>query len=145
MSAIELIMSIAAFLVFSHSTKAAPKTIQINFFNQRKRIARQLQNPRLAQIKLHTFRHWKATMEYHKTKDILHVMRLLGHKRIENTLIYTQLINFESDEYACKVAKTEKDILELVEAGFEYVTDYEDAKIFRKRKWCGELVFLRKN
>ena len=73
-------------------------------------------------------------MEYHKTKDILHVMRLLGHKRIENTLIYTQLINFESDEYACKVAKTEKDICELVEAGFEYVTDYGDGKIFRKRK-----------
>lgn len=93
------------------------------FCQLRKHVASKLQNPRLLAIHLHTFRHWYATMEYHKTKDILHVMRMLGHKRIENTLIYTQLINFESDEYACKVAKTEKDICELVEAGFEYVTD----------------------
>lgn len=101
---------------------------------QRKTIARQLQNPRFEQITFHTFRHWKATMEYHKTKDILHVMKLLGHKRIENTLIYTQLITFDSDEYACKVARYEKEIHELIEAGFEYVCDLDDAKFFRKRK-----------
>lgn len=51
-----------------------------SFVKQRKRTARKLQNPRINQITFHTFRHWKATMEYHKTKDILHVMRLLGHK-----------------------------------------------------------------
>jgi len=37
------------------------------------------------QIHFHTFRHWKATMEYHKTKAILHVMKVLGHKNINNT------------------------------------------------------------
>ena len=26
-------------------------------------------------------RHWKATMEYHRTKDPLHVAALLGHKK----------------------------------------------------------------
>jgi hypothetical protein len=30
--------------------------------------------------------------------------------------------------------QTEKDICELVNAGFEYVTDFEGAKIFRKTK-----------
>jgi len=46
-------------------------------------------------------------MEYHKTKDILYVMKLLGHKSIKNTLVYTQLIDFpEDDEFVCKVAKT---------------------------------------
>lgn len=64
----------------------------------------------------------------------MHVMKLLGHKQIENTLIYTQLVNFESDEYTCRVARNEQEIRELVEAGFEYVTDYGDAEIFRKRK-----------
>lgn len=113
---------------------SAFRTMQVGFIQQRKRVARQLQNPRLAQIKFHTLRHWKATMEYHRTKDILHVMKLLGHKRIENTLIYTQLIDFESDEYTCRVTRTEQEIHELVEAGFEYVTDYGEAKIFRKRK-----------
>ena len=36
--------------------------------------------------------------------------------------------------YVSKVAKTEKDICNLIEAGFEYVTEFEGAKIFRKRK-----------
>ncbi|MDH5448249.1 MAG: hypothetical protein OEY24_02430 [Candidatus Bathyarchaeota archaeon] len=45
-------------------------------------------------------------MEYHKTKDALHIKQLLGHKNINNTLIYTQLISFESDDYHVKTAKT---------------------------------------
>ena len=48
-------------------------------------------NPRLQQIHFHTLRHWKGTMEYCKTKDILHDMQVLGHKRIENTLKHTHL------------------------------------------------------
>jgi integrase len=68
-------------------------TLRANFYNQRKKIARKLQNPRLLQIRLHTFRHWKATMEYHKTKNIKWVQQLLGHKKLENTDLYTQLIN----------------------------------------------------
>jgi hypothetical protein len=36
--------------------------------------------------------------------------------------------------YISKVAKTEKDICILIEAGFEYVTEFEGSKIFRKRK-----------
>jgi len=73
-------------------------------------------------------------MEYAKTKDILHVMQLLGHKNIQNTLIYTHLVNFKEDEYIAKVAHTEDEICKLVEAGFEYVCDYNGNKIFRKRK-----------
>lgn len=34
---------------------------------QRKKIARKLQNPRIAKIHFHLIRHWKGTMEYHKT------------------------------------------------------------------------------
>jgi integrase len=86
------------------------------------------------QITLHTFRHWKATMEYHKTKDVLYVMRLLGHKNIKNTLVYTQLVTFEDDDYICKAAANVKEAAELIEAGYEYVCDMETAKLFRKRK-----------
>jgi len=43
-------------------------------------------------------------MEHHKTKDILHVMRILGHRNIKNTLLYTQLVDFKDDEYVSKVA-----------------------------------------
>ena len=101
---------------------------------RRKNLAVKLQNPRLTQISFKTLRHWKATTEYHRTKDILHVMQLLGHKNIRNTLVYTHLVSFESDDYVSKVAKTVKEAQELVEAGFDYVCDVEGFKVFRKRK-----------
>jgi integrase len=105
-----------------------------SYQRQRKRIANKLKNPRLRQISFHTFRHFKATMEYHKTKDILHVMHVLGHRNIKNTLIYTHLVNFKEDDYVAKVAHTEKEVCELIEAGYQFVCDYKGDKIFRKRK-----------
>ncbi len=107
------------------------------YCEQRKRITFKLQNPRLLRITFHTLRHWKGTMEYHRTKDILYVMQVLGHKNIKNTLIYVQLAEElfkDEDDYVSKVAKTEADICLLVEAGFEFVCDFNGAKIFRKKK-----------
>jgi integrase len=121
-----------------HETKADPITSLVYFRRvferRRKRVAERLQNPRLELISFKTLRHFKATTEYHKTKDILHVMQLLGHKNIRNTLVYTHLVNFQSDDYVCKVAKTVEEAKALVESGFDYVTDVEGCKLFRKRK-----------
>jgi integrase len=97
-------------------------------------LAEKLNNPRIKQIAFRSFRHWKATHEYYKTKDILHVKWLLGHKRLENTLVYTHLVNFESDEWLCKVAKSVDECKVLIESGFEYVSDCDGFKLFRKRK-----------
>jgi integrase len=110
-----------------------------NFRAQRKRIARKLVNPRILQITMYTLRHWKATMLYHQTKDILYVMKFLGHKNIKNTLLYVTIESTifgleDSDEFTVKVAETLKEACELLEAGFEYVTDMDGKKIFRKRK-----------
>ncbi len=86
-------------------------------------------------IHFHTLRHWKATDEYRKTRDILHVMQLLGHRSINNTLIYIQLSNVgQGDDYVCKVAKTLQEATQLIEGGYEYVTDMDGYKLFRKRK-----------
>jgi hypothetical protein len=80
-------------------------------------------------------RHFKGTMEYYKTKDILHVMTILGHKNIKNTLIYTHLVKFaEKDEYISKVAHSVEEACELIDKGFEYVGCINGAEIFRKRK-----------
>ena len=62
-------------------------------------------------------------MEYHKTKDILHVQERLGHRHIESTLIYTHLVHFEGDDYTVRVAKTLEQDKELLKSGFEYVTN----------------------
>jgi integrase len=104
------------------------------FYKIRKRTAERLQNPRLSRISCRTLRHFKATMEYHRTKDILYVMNLLRHKNIKNTLVYTHLVDFGSDEYTCKVAKTIDEASKLIESGFEYVTELEGLKLFKKRK-----------
>ena len=73
-------------------------------------------------------------MEYHRTKDILHVMQLLGHKSIKNTLVYTHLVDFGGDEFVCKVARTVDEAKELVESGFNFVTEVDGVRLFRKRK-----------
>jgi hypothetical protein len=73
-------------------------------------------------------------MTYAKTKDILYVKDLMGHSKIETTMIYTKLVNFRTDEWISRVAKTVEEACGLVESGFEYVTEMEGAKIFRKRK-----------
>jgi integrase len=116
--------------VFARSVRNQRRIFQ----RQRKKVAAKLHNPRIEKITFHTFRHFKATMEYHKTKDILHVMRILGHRNINNTLIYTQLVDFKDEEYTVKVAHNIEEDKELVEAGFEYVTDRDNFKIYRKRK-----------
>lgn len=106
-----------------------------NISKQRKTIAYKLNNPRIEQINFKTFRQFKETMEYYKNRDILPVKYVLGHKLIENTLVYTHLINFGSDEFVSKVARNAEEACKLVEAGFEFVCNTPDSlMVFRMRK-----------
>jgi len=106
-----------------------------SFEKQRRAIAAKMGNPRLMQIHFHTLRHWKGTMEYARTKDILHVMQVLGHRRIQNTLKYIQLVHFDAPaDYVCKVARTDEEIGALIELGFQYVCENNGLKFFRKPK-----------
>lgn len=59
-----------------------------SFRRQRLRASMKFGNPRLLQISFHTFRHWNATMEYAKTKDILYVMKPLGHKTSKHACLH---------------------------------------------------------
>lgn len=93
-------------------------------------------NPNLLKIHFHTFRHWKATDEYRKTRNILHIMRLLGHREIRNTLIYTHLVeDVEAEDFYFAIAKIDKEAQPLIEQGFDYVaTTPQGVMLFRKRK-----------
>jgi len=104
------------------------------FFMKRLELARKLENPRMAKIGFKTLRHWKASTLYHQTRDILLVMRTLDHKDIRNTLVYTQLIDTRNDEYVCKTAKSLGEASELIESGYEFITEMEGIKLFWKRK-----------
>ena len=117
--------------------KAPPTPLGLQHFastfrNLRKRVAQKMQNANINRISFHTFRHWYATMEYHKTKKLVHVQQKLGHRSIITTTIYTHLINFEADTYHSEVAQTVEEARKLVEVGFEFVCDMDGYKLFRK-------------
>jgi integrase len=113
---------------------ATVKTMRREFKNIKHRTAEKLKRPELLRISLYSFRHFFATMLYHRTKDILYVQKKMGHRNLKNPLIYTHLVNFKNDEYTVRVAETIEEACKLIETGFEYVTDMEVFKIFRKRK-----------
>jgi integrase len=103
----------------------------------RKRAYDKFKDRELLKIRLYDLRHWFATTTYVKTRDIFYVKYALGHRRIENTMIYIHLANIagsNSEDYCCNVAKTVEEARTLVEQGFEYVTEIDGFRLFRKRK-----------
>ena len=94
--------------------------------------------PRLLRISFHTFRHWKATIEYHKTKDPLYVKELLGHKKLDTTLLYIQIertiFKESNDQFIVKIARTLEEVKKLLEVGFDYVCQKDGMVFLRKRK-----------
>jgi hypothetical protein len=105
----------------------------------RRRLAHNLQNSRLLRMSFHTFHHWKATMEYHKTHDIEYVKQFLGHKGIKNTEIYLHMESIifgesGNDEFTVKVAEKPEELKSLLEVGFEYVCQKDNLIFLRKRK-----------
>ena len=61
---------------------------------------------------------------------------MLGHKRIENTEIYTEGVAFDNDEWIVKRPLTREEEDKLIEAGFQYVRydEKERTPIYRKAK-----------
>ncbi|MEJ2241798.1 MAG: site-specific integrase, partial [Candidatus Bathyarchaeota archaeon] len=93
------------------------------FRRMRKRAAQKLGNPRLLKIHFHTLRHWKATIEYARTKDIIYVQNMLGHRNPMTTYRYVQFVELPQEErFISKIANNAKEAVELVKLGFEYVT-----------------------
>jgi len=73
-------------------------------------------------------------MEYHKTKEIMHVRYVLGHKDISSTMIY---INLESalslsttDDYITKVSHNLEEETKLIETGFDLVRPARALNVF---------------
>ena len=109
--------------------------VQSSFRRKRREVAAKLQNPRLLKIHFHTLRHWRATMEYSKTREIYAVKQLLGHKSLKSTDRYQHMVKFPHEEYISKVARTIEEAQELLNAGFRFECDYgTDGKIFIRRK-----------
>jgi len=73
-------------------------------------------------------------MKDYKTKDLLCVKQLLGHRCLDSIILCTQLVCVERDDYYCKIGTTPSVAAKLMEAGFDYVCKYKNTMLFRKRK-----------
>jgi len=96
-----------------------------------------LKDPELLSIRFYDLRHWFATTTYLKTRDIFFVKYLLGHRKLDNTLIYVHLakgLTHFSEDYTSAVAKNIDEASKLIEQGFEFVTTFDNIMLFRKRK-----------
>lgn len=102
-------------------------------------LARVYDNPRFLKIRYHTFRHCKALREYHKTRSILHVKKVMGHKSILTTQRYVEFYreiygDLKPEDYVCEGASTVEEAKKLIEAGFEYVSKMDGVQLYRKVK-----------
>ena len=94
-----------------------------------------LQNPRLNKITFHSFRHWHGTVYYMK-HGLLETKARLGHKSLTNTMKYVHLgeayFKNASTSFDCREAKTVEQAKELITKGYDYVTEMDGVKLFRK-------------
>jgi integrase len=103
------------------------------YVRTKKKAAELLKNPRLLSVEMRSFRHWGGTMLAHYTNgNVLTVKKLLGHKRIENTMKYIGMIHFKDDEYEVATATTVEEAKQVLSAGFEYITEKNGIMIFRR-------------
>jgi len=104
---------------------------------QKSALAKKLQNPRLKQIKFHTFRHFFASKIYAQTRNILLTKEQLGHRNINSTLVYTHLVPFNDDaeNFNHATAKDDKEAGELIDQAWQFVcTTPQGIMLFRKAK-----------
>ena len=91
--------------------------------------------PRLLSIELRAFRHWSGTIIAHYTNgNVLTVRKLLGHKRIENTMKYIGMIDFKDDEFEVATATTVEEAKKILSQGFDYVTEKNGIMLFKRLK-----------
>ena len=118
-------------MIFNYGSK---EIVRKAFQRARKRIAKNLANPRIRQIHFHTLRHWRATQELRDTNNIWSVVQLLGHKSLNNTQKYIHLLGGLSNKYISAIAHNAEEAMKLINDGYTYADKFGDDHIYRKIK-----------
>jgi len=93
------------------------------FWCCRRKLVRDLSNPRLLKITLHDFRRWNGTRVALETRDPYAVMKALGHRSITSTESYVDIEQLEPLQTICKAATTLEEQVKLIEQGFSFVKE----------------------
>jgi integrase len=119
--------------------KKGKNTRRVSFSKRMERLARLTNNTRYRKIHFHTFRHVFALRTYHRTKDILHVKTLLGHRNLMTTQRYVELYcqiydTNQPDQFITKIAATKEERINLINDGWTFIKNDENDWYFRKPK-----------
>jgi len=110
----------------------------------RKRLSRQLANPRTMQIHFHTLRHLRATIWYHSGVDLRTLQERLGHRNILHTFRYIHLADAyfpqTTQKYYTRATSTIQEGETLVQQGFELVGKDQSGCLWRKQKTFEDVV-----
>jgi hypothetical protein len=66
--------------------------------------------------------------------NVLTVKKLLGHKRVENSMKYLGLLNLKDDQFEVTTATTIEEAKKILGSGFDYVTEKNGIMLFRRPK-----------
>ena len=115
------------------------KAIRQVWIDTRRRTAKKLSRPELDQIPCKNLRNYSGATFYKNLpiRDPIAVMRHLRHKKLETTMHYIRAIVLdfnEDDQWICRTSTTLQEDSQLIENGFQFVTERDGTKLFRKRK-----------
>ena len=109
-----------------------------SYVRLRRRVAEATKNERIDWIELRTFRHWGGTHIAEITNgNVLIVMKLLGHKRVENSMKYINIwqLKFRNDtNYDVASATTIEEAKANLAAGFTYVQTVQGIMLYTRVK-----------
>jgi integrase len=111
------------------------KGIATSYLQVRRRVARNLNNPRILRISFTAFRHWGGTMiAYYSRGNMLVVKKMLRHKAIASSMKYVGDINFEEEDFETATATTVEEAEKLAQAGYQKFDEFSGIHIYRRPK-----------
>jgi integrase len=99
----------------------------------KKALAKKLNDPSIATIRLYDLRHYYVTKQLRKTQNAEIVRQIVGHKRLDTTQKYMHLLAGNSGEWIVEGAADKERAKELLANDFTYqLTTPDGTMLFRK-------------
>jgi len=103
-----------------------------NYRHLRNSLAKKHNMPELKQVQLYDFRRFKASKEYHLSRNLLLVKQLLGHKHIDQTEKYISLFDETNITWIPVVAETDEEIRKCIQDDCILVCQANGKTYFKK-------------